>query len=1737
MITKSGYATKKSNVTQEKVNSYRQLLNEPAQEETSTPVVQEQVKPVNIRDLSVSNVLPKPKVNISAGEVKPLNIRDFVNEINNTPEGKRANLTVQTDSLKKQINTKEQEYARANNISDWNTKRQEQSRIQQELNSLREQLDSKNKDLVMLGGYNLLSGEQVKQFNKNAPLTQKIDKALKYDIPTTAKKVGRTAMDLAMQIPTAAYDVYEGALDATVANVGAIGSTIADKTGNKDIANKIREGAIKFVNITPSSKPLVEEAKNKGEGIYEPKVLGIKVRDALYSISNMITAAYSGGLPMMALSASGQNIEEALTDNQSLERAVAYGDISGAIEGLTEKMFDAVKIVGGGKFDKFLPKSAIGKLIGGSAGEGIEEIISNGLNPFVKQLTYEKGTYDLPDFYEYIKMLGESFWNGAVIGAIMKGGQDISTPQFREQYKQDVYTAVDKSKLPNDIKETVKQAMITPAQQAINQDLENLRSTGSYQRTQTPTNTLPKFSEIMGKKIADTQIAKTSQSALPAPNFYATEKGEVITPNNYVAKQETKVPEQPNYSPVNSRQVLAENQKDNLQEVTRVDSLKDKEYNVNMRGEQNEFRRIQEEARAELNKSVEQRNSTENNEGLRERLSTNFRRELDSRGYHAGASDELVLKSNKGTEFKMHQKVDGNTFHDIFEIARAYTKNGELVDLHSVETTDDGIGYAETENYLSEDGMSGFAITPSGDLISVFNADSSKRGFLDAISSEVKKNAKTLDCFASENQNLMEMYEKKFGFKTASIMDYNMEYDHDDIAKNHNMPKVAFMVNTSEDVETKYFNGEQYSEAESYRNSYVGKKTAETKATTEKTPEVKTTTEKTTKKYISPITNTKEATDFVKNSTIDDIETLKQMAKEVGQKPTRVDLQFFAEELKKKIEGLEYAKTIKGKRLSKYAQTLANAGVTTAETQDMITKMVEEGSLTHEVIKDKTAKAYAENYIKENGFKDAVEHWNQIIKGGRELSKNDLALGMTIYNEANTNKDATLTKKMIVDLVTEGTHLGRGLQALSMINKLTPDGRLYSLERTAQKLNQELRDKIGKDYKDIEIPDDLADKLLNSQTEADTDAAVEEIQQYIADQVPATWEDKLNAWRYLSMLGNPRTHIRNIFGNAVFIPAVEMKNLIAMQGERLLPQELRTKAVLTKKDADLLNFAAEDFNSNQQAIRGENKYDIKAGVQEKRTIYNNKFLETLRKKNFELLEKEDATFLKFHYERAMARAIKAKGLSLDDIRSGKPEATKMLNEIRNYAINEAQKATYRDANAVASWISAQKRRLSKAGSTSKLAKVGSMAVEGIVPFAKTPANILKRGIEYSPIGLIKGVYDVTKGVKSEKITATQAIDELSAGLTGTGIMMLGVLLKSLGLITGGDKEKEKEQNFNELKGYQNYALKIGNKTYTIDWMAPASMPLFVGVELADLIQNKETADIIKSLGNITDPVFELSMLQGINSIMNTLGERNPIGATLSKTFQSYLGQYNPTLLGQLARTIDPVRRTTYTKKDSILPSGAQYFLQRQVQKIPFATKTLPSYKDEFGREDVTENVVERIFSNFLSPGYLEDVKDSPVENELSKLYENTGETGVLPTAATKQITVNKEKINLNSKEYGKFAKARGNVAYQNLEKLVTSKEYKSMEDADKVNAIKNIYEYANAIGKTEVSDYKLTKSEQLIKTYEEAGIDYYKWLILKEKADTDDNDYISKDEMNKALNKSDLTSEQKKLIRTTFNKK
>ena len=228
------------------------------------------------------------------------------------------------------------------------------------------------------------------------------------------------------------------------------------------------------------------------------------------------------------------------------------------------------------------------------------------------------------------------------------------------------------------------------------------------------------------------------------------------------------------------------------------------------------FRELQKTSRAELSSKSWKERSHSFDEGLRGRLSRTFEQELINRGYGNRPDNGVLTVSAKGNTFEIYKDVDAETFHDVFEIARTYLENGELVDLHGIKTTEDGVGYEDTTNYLSKDGMSGFSITKEGDLISVFNLNS-KKGFLRAIAPFVKENVKTLDCYISPKQNLQEMYSKIFGFKTASVMDWNPEYDHDDIGRNHSTPKVAFMVNVNHAVETKQFGKDDYGAAKDYQ--------------------------------------------------------------------------------------------------------------------------------------------------------------------------------------------------------------------------------------------------------------------------------------------------------------------------------------------------------------------------------------------------------------------------------------------------------------------------------------------------------------------------------------------------------------------------------------------------------------------------------------------------------------------------------------------------------------------------------------------------------------------------------------------------------------------------------------------------------------------------------------------------------------------------------------------------------
>lgn len=764
-------------------------------------------------------------------------------------------------------------------------------------------------------------------------------------------------------------------------------------------------------------------------------------------------------------------------------------------------------------------------------------------------------------------------------------------------------------------------------------------------------------------------------------------------------------------------------------------------------------------------------------------------------------------------------------------------------------------------------------------------------------------------------------------------------------------------------------------------------------------------------------------------------------------------------------------------RVRRFARTAAESSILTDEQAGEIGKAVAEGRFNYEPIPNNAARTHAENILA-RGEQYAQDAWDRVVNNTRPASKNDIAVGEYLLKQAAKAGDTQRVVELTAQIAAEGTRAGQIVQAMSMLKRLDGVGQSIALDAMLKKMQGDLD--RGKSGVFLKVPENLREELVKAKGQEQVDKAMDKIYDSLAQQIPSKWSDKWNAWRYLAMLGNPRTHIRNIAGNALFAPVVGVKNAVGaviessvynvqrIAGKQGIERTKTIRGTLPFTGGKARSFAADDFSKVQDVIKGGGKMNPSDIIREKQAVFKFKPLESLRKLNFNALEAEDGAFLKQHYVRSMVQYLQANKINLDSFNpDGKQKDAATLQKARDYAIKEAQKATYRDFSRVAQAISNASRN---AGSTA------SILIEGVLPFKKTPINVLKRGIEYSPAGLLQAMTIGTNQLRKGEISANEFIDRLSAGMTGTAISYLGMLLVKSGLLVGGPGD-DKEAEFRDSLGAQSYAIKLGDTTYTIDWLAPASMPLFVGAEIQNLADTFDGIDgrvVYDSILNLAEPMTKMSMLDGLNtSISSVRYGDDPLSDMATNAVISYIGQAVPTLFGQVARTLDDTARTTYIEKNGGLPDSVQRALQKNRNKIPGLSQQSIAYRDVFGRVEKDESMVSRALKNFISPGYFSEEKIGSMESELIRVYQNTGDSGTLPSMPAKYFNVNGERKDLTAEEYEKFSYTRGSLMYSNLTGLTESESYKKLDDTDKASAISDMIELSNALAKTEVSDYQL----------------------------------------------------------------
>jgi len=131
-------------------------------------------------------------------------------------------------------------------------------------------------------------------------------------------------------------------------------------------------------------------------------------------------SAYASTLTF-ASTAAGNSMQEALNEGASFNDAFTFGLWSGTLEAATEQIIGGTPIVkfGGGALDKTInkiTKSPLGRVALSAVGEGFEEVVADGLNPYLKRLIYDKDA-DLSTASELL----DSFIIGSLLSLVTEG--------------------------------------------------------------------------------------------------------------------------------------------------------------------------------------------------------------------------------------------------------------------------------------------------------------------------------------------------------------------------------------------------------------------------------------------------------------------------------------------------------------------------------------------------------------------------------------------------------------------------------------------------------------------------------------------------------------------------------------------------------------------------------------------------------------------------------------------------------------------------------------------------------------------------------------------------------------------------------------------------------------------------------------------------------------------------------------------------------------------------------------------------------------------------------------------------------------------------------------------------------------------------------------------------------------------------------------------------------------------
>ena len=349
----------------------------------------------------------------------------------------------------------------------------------------------------------------------------------------------------------------------------------------------------------------------------------------------------------------------------------------------------------------------------------------------------------------------------------------------------------------------------------------------------------------------------------------------------------------------------------------------------------------------------------------------------------------------------------------------------------------------------------------------------------------------------------------------------------------------------------------------------------------------------------------------------------------------------------------------------------------------------------------------------------------------------------------------------------------------------------------------------------------------------------------------------------------------------------------------------------------------------------------------------------------------------------------------------------------------------------------------------------------LLPFVRTPVNIVKYAGERTPFGYM------SKEFKEKFAKGGPEKDEvLGRLLFGSSVMLTVGALAGGGHITGAGPTDANQKRALLATGWRPYSIKIGDAYYAYNRFEPVGILFGIAADMRDIgdyvfnqsEKNEENELELDRLGmmlmgTVTNNLTNKTFLSGISSAIQVITDPSRYG---ERFIQRFAGSFVPTVFAHASQYDDPVLRDARTITDNFM------------SRLPFLgySKELPAKRDIFGDIRTRD---QGLGIGTFSPIRLSEMKNDPVYNELYEL-------GMYPSTPTRRI----RNVELTPKEYEELLSLQQKLkTKERMKRVINTPGYKSLPQFRKKELLDDILKKSQRTARS----IMFNKSKRLQKEY------------------------------------------------------